>query len=288
MADPFSSVDRAFVLSWLTMTPTTYEYAELPGFRPLELDVWAPQPTAEPARIIVWIHGGAWLSGARGRLPDTFPGLFSQCTEAGFAVLALDYRLSAEALFPAQLDDVAAGLRWVVEHAAEIGADADRLAVWGESAGGHLAALLALTTPPGLVKCAVPMYPPTDLETMRKQSLATAKDPSIYPPIAESPEALLIGGPPDEVPERARAASPISYVHAGAPPMLLLHGTEDRVVPYAQSVEFAARLAELGVDVTLAPVPGADHVFAGDPNPPRLIADALDFTARCMTKPDRD
>jgi acetyl esterase/lipase len=258
--------------------PTTWEYAERRGFRPLEVDVWLPEP-AQRAPVVVWIHGGGWLTGTRRHTPETYPQMFVQLCDAGFAVATLDYRHSAEAVFPAQLEDVTAGLDWVMAHAAEFGVDASRLALWGESAGGHLATLLALTSPPDLVKCAVPFYAPSDLTTLRAQTLAVPDRREPPPPEPESPEALLIGGPPTLIPEKARAASPITYAHPGAPPMLLLHGTADQVVPYQQSEELAARLAALGADVALEPVPGADHIFAGHPDPTALIARAIEFTA---------
>lgn len=260
------------------MKPNTYEYAEHPGFRSLEVDLWRPGRATTPP-IVVWIHGGAWLTGSRLRTPDTYPDMFAQLCDAGFAVAAFDYRHSAEAVFPAQLNDVTAGLNWLIEHAAELDVDPDRLAVWGESAGGHLASLLALTSAPGVVKCAVPFYAPSNFLSMRAQVLANPHRTEVPPAADVSPEALLIGGEPDRVPEKALAASPISYAHAEAPPMLLLHGVADQVVPYAQSEELAARLIDLGVDVTLEPVPGAGHIFLGHPDPPALIERAIEYTA---------
>jgi acetyl esterase/lipase len=205
--------------------------------------------------------------------------MFPQLVDAGFAVAALDYRHSAEAIFPAQQHDVSAGLDWVIDRADELNVDATRLAVWGESAGGYLASLLALRSVPGLVKCAVPFYAPSNFLTMRAQVLANPDRTEEPPPAEDSPEALLIGATPDADPETARAASPITYAHADAPPMLLLHGAADEVVPYAQSEELAARLSELGADVTLEPVPGAGHIFWGHPDPTQLIARAIEFTA---------
>lgn len=260
------------------MRPNTYEYAEHRGFRSLEVDLWRPGRATTPP-VVVWIHGGSWLSGSRRHTPPTYPKMFAQLCDAGFAVAAFDYRHCAEAEFPAQLDDVTAGLGWLIEHAAELDVDANRLAVWGESAGGHLASLLALTSAPGVVKCAALFYAPSNFLTMRAQVLANPYRTEEPPTAQESPEALLIGGVPDRIPDKALAASPISYAHPAAPPMLLLHGVADQVVPYAQSEELAARLTELGVDVTLEPVPGADHIFLGHPDPPALIERGIEFTA---------
>src|SRR6188768_351395 len=121
-------------------------YALISGYRPLQLDLWVP-PAPAPPPLVVWIHGGAWLSGDRRYLPETLrpDQLFDALLAAGLAVATVDYRLAREAPFPAQLHDVKAALRYLRAFAAELGVDAGRAGVWGESAGGHLAALLALT-----------------------------------------------------------------------------------------------------------------------------------------------
>lgn len=137
-------------------------YATVPGFRPLLLDLHRPADPA-PAPVVVWIHGGGFQSGDRRYLPDTLePGsLFAAATSAGLAVATIDYRLSGEAHFPAQLADVSAALDYLRCHTVELGLDGERIAIWGESAGGTLAALAALTD--GGLRAAVCWYPLTDL-----------------------------------------------------------------------------------------------------------------------------
>src|SRR6478736_9837153 len=121
-------------------------YGLVSGYRPLQLDVWVPAASTTPP-LVVWIHGGAWLSGDRRYLPETLrPNqLFDALLAAGLAVASVDYRHAREAPFPAQLHDVKAALRYLRAHAGALGIDVTRVGAWGESAGGHLAALLALT-----------------------------------------------------------------------------------------------------------------------------------------------
>ncbi|MDG9719028.1 alpha/beta hydrolase [Streptomyces sp. DH24] len=224
-------------------------YAVRDGSRPLELDLWLPdEPADRPLPVVVFVHGGAWLTGLR---DDPGPGLrawrpgpFARLARAGFAVACPDYRLSGEAAFPAQLDDLTGMVGWLRLRAAELGLDAGRIVTWGESAGGHLAALLALE-PGTAVRGCVVWYAPADL---------TAAPPG-------SPEALLLGA--DATPALARAASPVARVTPDAPPFLILHGADDSVVPHAQGEALAAALRAAGTEVTFRSVPGADHLWVG-------------------------
>ncbi|MET9514737.1 alpha/beta hydrolase [Streptomyces sp. NPDC002994] len=237
-------------------------YSTPANARPLELDLWLPDEPQGALPVIVYIHGGAWRTGTRTdmgpRLRGWRPGPFARLAQAGFAVASLDYRLSGEALYPAQLDDVTAGLAWLNARAAELGLDTRRIVTWGESAGAHLAALLALTAP---VSGCVAWYGPTDLTALPAQSAPGAYDAAD----PRTPEALLIGAAIADAPDRARAASPVTYVTATAPPFLILHGTDDSAIPLAQGEELAAALRDAGVEVDFQPVPGADHVWVGLP-----------------------
>lgn len=262
------------VLSWRDAV-----VAEVPGFRPLTLDLYRPE-RGTPRPLIIWVHGGAWLFGSNKReSPQLVVGRINErILDAGFAVARVTYRLSGEARFPAQLHDVKAAVRWLRKHAAGLGLDPSRFGVWGESAGGHLASLIALTgddPDPALagrdgvrgvsdaVQSAVVWYGPSNFLTMR----GTHDAP-------DSPESLLVGGPVQELPGESAAASPVTYVSAGAPPILLAHGVEDRVVPATQSEELHDRLTALSGPVTLRLVPGADHCFVGADLDP-LIDEAL-------------
>jgi hypothetical protein len=126
-------------------------YAALPGTRPLELDLYLP--AARPAPVVVFVHGGGWRLGSRHSAGPAYArtSAFEAVARAGIAVASVDHRLSAEAAWPAQLHDVKAAVRWLRARAGELGVDPGRVSAWGESAGGHLAALLGLTAgDPGL------------------------------------------------------------------------------------------------------------------------------------------
>jgi acetyl esterase/lipase len=251
-------------------------YRAVPGFRPLVLDLYLPEPEAAPAPGVIFFHGGGWRMGSRHSFGPAFGGWaptpFERLAAAGFVVASVDYRLSGEAAFPAQLDDVQAALGWLLGRAGELGLDPARIATWGESAGGHLAALLGLV-PDSPIAAVVDWYGPSDLLTMGAQA---APDAIANADAPDSREALLIGGPPRENPEAARAASPAAHVRAGAPPFLIAHGTADRFVPYGQSALLAETLQAAGADARLVPVEGADHMWRGtDPEP--LFTSALTF-----------
>lgn len=265
-------------------------YATLLGYRPLQLDLWVPESPESPP-LVVWIHGGAWLIGDRRYLPATLrpDQLFEVALAAGLAVASIDYRLSLEAPFPAQLHDAKAAVRYLRAHSAELGVDVSRIGVWGESAGGHLAAMVALTGhrpdlegdigvvgPSSAVDVAVDWYGPSDLKAIPGKPPALA---GLLPPELLDPEGILVRGVDDAT--RANA-SPLSYVSALSPPFLLVHGTEDRVVPYDHSVNLAKALTAVGVPNRLEPVEGADHIFAGYSNVDGLVDLSVQYLAHAL------
>jgi acetyl esterase/lipase len=189
--------------------------------------------------------------------------------QAGVAVASVDHRLSGEATWPAQLHDAKAAVRWLRARAGELGIDAGRVAAWGESSGGHLAALLGLTEgdaelegavgvtgPSSAVSAVVAWYAPSDVA-------AVATDLGTDPHDPATREALLLGAAAVDVPERAAQASPISHVSPAAPPFLLLHGAVDRVIPVVQSERLYEALLEAGVAVELDVYEDADHMWLG-------------------------
>ncbi|MFF9853120.1 alpha/beta hydrolase fold domain-containing protein [Streptomyces litmocidini] len=259
-------------------------YAYRAGVRPLELDLWLPDETHGPLPVILYLHGGGWRAGTRTEMGPRFrhwsPDPFARLARAGFAVASVDYRLSGEAVHPAQLDDATAALAWLNARADELGLDARRTVSWGESAGAHLAALLALTAP---VSGCVAWYGPTDLTTLPGQcppGAYDAADPTTR-------EALLIGAAIADAPDRARAASPVAHVHADAPPFLVLHGTEDALIPLAQGEQLAAALRRVGARVDFRPVAGADHGWAGlsEEDTEQCFTASLDFAHACTAVP---
>jgi acetyl esterase/lipase len=264
-------------------------YAAPEGYRPLQLDVWVPA-SATPPPLVVWIHGGAWLFGDRRYLPETLrPNqLFEELINAGLAVATIDYRHAREAQFPAQLHDAKAAIRYLRAYADVLGVNTSRIGVWGESAGGHLAALVALTAQrPELegtlgvldessaVDAVVDWYGPADLTTSPPPDGVVQPPPELLP----APHDILVGGQDQNA---YAAASPISYVTPAAPPFLLVHGTEDTIVRYLHSEVLARALTEAGVPVQLVPVEGADHIFNGHDDIDGVVGLSVDYLAEAL------
>jgi len=229
------------------------------GPRRLLLDLYRPAPRAEPLPLIVWFHGGGWTTGSK-----NFPSAAAHLVARGYAIASVEYRLSIEALFPAAIEDGKAAVSFLRAHAAEYGLDPARFGAFGESVGGHLAAMLGTTDDvhdfDGHPNCALAAptvqavcdwFGPTDLLRWHER------------PDPQDPEALFLGGPVAQRPELAQRASPIHWVSAGDPPTLIMHGDADRTVPFAQSEQLHAALRAKGVDVELYRVRGAGHGFRG-------------------------
>lgn len=227
--------------------------------RDLKMDLIYPEQGDRKSPCIVWICGGGWLT------MNTSAHLAYLCDLArrGFAVASVQYRTSNQAPFPAQLEDVKAAIRYLKAHGERFCIDKDRFGVMGESAGGQLAALTALTGDrkefdkgdyleySSAVQAACPWYVPSDLSKM------VTKYPEKMQ--AGAPESLLIGGNAASDKEKAACASPLSYVTEQSPPFLLLHGTCDRTVPFDQGEMMYRALEEKGADVDLIAIEGADH-----------------------------
>jgi acetyl esterase/lipase len=268
------------------------EYAQIPGFRPLELDLYRPGGAPCPLPVVVHVHGGGWRRGSRRHpLPALGDGFYQGLAASGIAVAAVDYRLSGEARYPAAVDDVRAAVAWVRSALPGYGVTPGPVVLWGDSAGGHLALLAALTstgatstgagdTEPGdtgpgntRVDGVIAWFPVTDLTTVGEPA-----DP-------ETREALFLGAPPSLVPDLAREASPITHVHAGAPPVLLMHGDSDALVPPDQSTRFARALRDAGGTATLELVPGASHFWDGAADVPGIVARSVGFVRSLAPAP---
>ncbi len=221
---------------------------------------------ASAAPVVVFLHGGGWFTGDRTLCPD----LERHFAARGFAMASVDYRLSGEALFPAQLHDVRAAIRFLRVHAADLDLDPDRIGVWGASAGGHLAALTGLTSAitdlPGEDPSDVPASVVAVAESYGPASLV-AGDIAPGVPLpgadtpAQSPEGRLIGGDPAALPTAARAASPLYHVASSAPPFQISHGTGDILVDQDHSRRLYAVLADAGVEVDLYLIDDYRHGF---------------------------
>ncbi|MGC9396836.1 MAG: alpha/beta hydrolase fold domain-containing protein [Anaerolineae bacterium] len=256
-----------------------------------KLDIYWPAEGDGPFPIIVSIHGGAFMGGDKRdvQITPVLAGL-----ERGYAVAGVNYRMSAEAKFPALVHDVKAAIRWIRANADAYMFDPAKIAVWGGSAGGYLALMAGVTAgvpelddldlgnsdQSSAVQAVVAWFPPTDFLLMDAQLAESGLIPGDKEDhsAADSPESLLLGRKITDVPDLVRAANPETYIRPGAPSMLIQHGLRDDTVPYQQSATFAATArAILGEDrVTLDLFPEARH---GDPAfaAPENVAKVLDF-----------
>jgi acetyl esterase/lipase len=217
-----------------------------------------------PLPVIVYIHGGAWLGGHRtaghGRLAGYVAG-------GEYAGVSVGYRLTKEATWPAQVHDCKAAIRWVRANAKKYNLDPDKIGVMGDSAGGHLAAMLGtsggvkeLEGKPGAhkdvsskVQCVVELFGPSDLPAMKDYPSSLDHD------APGSPEGKLVGGRVSDKKAVAVAASPITYVSKDDPPFLIIHGNKDMVVPYNQSERLSAALKKAKVECYFVTVDGGGH-----------------------------
>ncbi len=244
-------------------------YSTIPGYRPMVLDIYMPPREAGPKPLILHIHGGGWIGGHTrhsGALAD-FPAALAKLASEGFVVASVEYRLADEADFPAQLQDVRAALRYLKGNAAHYGIDPSRAGVWGGSAGGHLAALAALTcgvsgldpagtdAAPGseCVQAAVTWYGIFDFA-----ALAASR-----PGGGNSAAARLLGCKGPCTQKDYAFASPVTYVDAKDPPFLLIHGIDDQVAPVEQSYLLEKKLKAAGVPVEAIYIPGVNHSLIG-------------------------
>lgn len=232
------------------------------GHQRQRLDLYLPPPASRTSPVIIWIHGGAWQEGDKADCPARY------LVGRGYAVASLNYRFSQDAVFPAQLEDCQAAVRWLRMHSAEYGLDSTRFAAWGSSAGGHLAALLGTAgdSNPSLgvvssnvscsVQAVVDFFGPTDFIRMDEQ---LGSNGTLRHDAADSPESRLIGGPIQENKDKVARANPITYTSPGDPPVLLVHGRADTVVPWQQSQLLLDALQKAGVESSLHIVEGGGH-----------------------------
>ena len=252
-----------------------------------KLDVYLPNEGGGPFPVIVHIHGGAFRSGdkADGQLTPVL-----QALDRGYAVASINYRLSGEAIFPAQIHDVKAAIRWLRAHAAEHTLNPSAVAAWGGSAGGHLAALagtsggvaaledLSMGNPKesSRVQAVVDWFGPVNFLTMDEQFTKSGIGRADHNAV-QSPESQLIGRQLTAAPDAVKAASPETYVSPDDPPFFIQHGTRDPLVPTEQSIDFSGRLVKvLGKDkVTLTLLDGAGHggpMFSAADNMAKVLA----------------
>jgi acetyl esterase/lipase len=241
-------------------------YSVLPGYRPLVLDLYLPKGRQQRP-LVLFIHGGGWVGGNTrhsGALAD-FPRALARLAAEGFVVASVEYRLAAEAPFPAALQDVRAALRFLRSNAERFRIDAAKVAVWGGSAGGHLAALAALSC--GDRTLDTPAAATAASGTECVQGAVIWYGVFDYAPVAargtDANARMFLGCQAACSAEIVRRASPASYISRGDPPFLLIHGEADRVVEVGQSRTGEAALKAAGLPVKSIYIPGVDHSFVG-------------------------
>jgi len=236
-----------------------------------KLDLYLPKQRAagKALPVVVFIHGGGWRAGDK----SSGAANVSRFVASGeYAGVSVGYRLTNEAQWPAQIHDCKAAIRWIRGNAKELNLDPDKIAVWGTSAGGHLVSMLgtsgdvkelegtlgAFTSQSSRVTCVLNFYGPENFVTM------VTKPSTIDRTKGDYPEALLLGGRVQDVPEKAKAASPVTYVSADDPPFLTAHGTKDPLVPYDQALELDALLKKAGVSHLLIEMTNGGHGFRSE------------------------
>ncbi len=247
----------------LTMPPGVVlerdiEYGKV-GKLQLKLDMLTPkQPPKSPLPAVVFIHGGGWTGGDK---LDGIMNLVPFVASGNYVGVTLNYRLSQEAIWPAQIYDCKAAIRWLRANADKYHINPDRIGVWGVSAGGHLVNMLGTTAGvPELegdvgsqgqssrVACVVDFCGPTDLQNIQPEEKSV-----------EGLLSKLLGGTPAERPAAAKSASPLAFVNKDCPPFLIVHGTADRLVPIEQATMFCDALKAAGVEATLIKIEGGGH-----------------------------
>ena len=231
----------------------------------LDLYVPSPAPTNRPTPLLVWIHGGGWDAGAKA------PCNLQSALKYGYAVASINYRWSREAPFPAQIHDCKGAIRWLRANAKPFNIDGNRIGVWGESAGGHLAALLGTTAGvkelegnvggnagvSSAAQAVVDWFGPTDIHKLVEQ----LKDSGLPEELTREPTLItkLLGGPITEKAELARTASPLTHVDPSDAPFLILHGDRDPLVPLPQSKAFEEALRKAKVESRLIVIKNTGH-----------------------------
>jgi acetyl esterase/lipase len=250
------------------------------------VDLYLPKnrATDKPLPVVVYIHGGGWSGGSRagGGLAAGF------AASGNYAGVSVGYRLSDEVKWPAQIHDCKAAIRWIRGHAKEYNLDPDRIGITGSSAGGHLVCLLGLTgdtkelegsigeftSLSSKVACVVNYYGPTDMTAPLMQGEAALSD--------DRAVTGLLGGSLKDKAAEAKASSPLTYVHAGAPPFLTAHGTKDMRVNFNNATRLHEALIKAGNSSILLAMTDGGHGFTS-PELNRRVQQFFDMHLRGIT-----
>jgi acetyl esterase/lipase len=247
-------------------------YAQPLHYRALTLDLYQPGkvPDDKPLPLIVYVHGGAWVTGTpRGKtVLGSWPAVLAALAARGYVVAAVTYRLDGEAHFPAAIQDVKAAIKFLRAHADRYGIDPKRAAIWGPSAGGQLSALAAVSCgvaafEPVPDKVSTPSTPESDCVQGGVSWFGVHDFTTVPIPPGQTGPAPYLGCASSCPHDTLAFASPVNYVDPSDPPMLLIHGLADTLVAVSQTQEFEARLRAAHVPVQMILIPDVDHGFIG-------------------------
>jgi acetyl esterase/lipase len=241
-------------------------YSNCPNSSKQKLDIYIPNNN-KPMPCLVWIHGGAWLTGSKDGLAEEIDTLLYQ----GYVIVSIEYRLSSEAVFPAQIVDCKTAIRFLKENGVKYMIDSSRIAVAGSSAGGHLAALTGTSAyitsleekgmgsenASSRVQAVIDFYGPTDFLIMDELP-ENCHDPMIHLD-PNSPESKLLGCNIKDCPEKVKIANPITYITRDDPPFLIFHGGFDCTVTPESSILLKKKLIETGIEADFHLIPNAGH-----------------------------
>ena len=241
------------------------EYAKA-GRTSLELDLYRPSGYGYDLPAIVWTHGGGLVGGDKADVDQ----ICQSIAQAGYVVVSLNFRSSEEAIFPASVYDIKAGVRWIRGNADEYDIDSTKIGAIGSSSGGHLASMLGTsgdvddlegelgdhTDQSSSVQAVVDMFGPVNLVTLTADC---AGECVIDHDAPESPESRYLGCTLPDCLDQAAVASATTYIDANDPPFFILHGDEDPTIPMAQSTKFARSLDQAGVDAQMTVARGYSH-----------------------------
>jgi acetyl esterase/lipase len=267
---PFAGQKRGTVPKGPPPTHADLEYAppEPATSNGHRLDLYIPTGAAGPHPIVIWTGGSAWMADTG---KETAGGVAARLNPAGFAVAGVSIRSSSQVRFPGQLHDVKAAIRWLRATAARYELDPDRIAIMGDSSGGWTAAMAAVTGDaaemegsvgttgvPSTVQAAVAFYPPTNFLTMDFWALRRCSPPNCHDH-ESSPESRLVGCAIQTCPDAVRAADPLQYVTPEDPPLMILHGGSDPLVPHNQGEQLYMALNKACRDAVFISLPKAGH-----------------------------
>jgi len=249
------------------------------------LDLYLPPQTTVPAALLVWIHGGAWREQDKYGDMSYMKNLLRTILEKGYALASIDYRNSTTAKFPAQIQDCNRALSFLADHAGAYSLDTAKIVLIGFSAGGHIASLLGLSNnnpvpefyfnaqkPSFTIKAVLDFYGPSNFIMFYNSG---------DPKASNDPVSVLLGASPLKRPDLATLASPVTYVDRNDPPVFIVHGENDTVVPIQQSIVLQSYLDLAHVKNEFTIVKGAPHF--GEPfDNPELRAKLFAFLASCF------